>query len=176
MSDFVEKAKELGLTIYVPDFNQDATLANWYKFLIENGDFVKVFSESQKPLSKFMKIFETPCVLVYAIDDEGDIWNAIWFTPFGDEPTASFVGYWTREGMRGSKKHLAVTKLVYSMAFQFFSVLIGVTKHEHLLRIHRKLGYNILGKIPYFMEGGDGWVLYLTEEDFINSKVYKVGQ
>ena len=43
MKEYLEKFKELDLVIYAPTFENDATLANWYKFLVEQGDFVKVF-------------------------------------------------------------------------------------------------------------------------------------
>ncbi len=175
MEEYLERARELGLVLYQPCHEYDTALLQWWAYLNESGDFEELFNESQRPLSKFLRIFEPPCLLVLAFDGT-KIWMAVWFTPFGDNATSTFVSYWCKKDKRGSRKQLKITKLLYTMAFKFWEVLIGVTRHEHLLRIHRKLGYNIVGSIPFFMEGDDAWIVYLTEENFKNSRVYKLGE
>ena len=177
MEEYLKEAKKLGLVLYQPCHEADVMLLQWWVKLNETGDFDEVFAQSQRPLSKFIGIFEPPVLLALAIED-GKVWAAIWFTPMGspETATASFVGYWCEKAKRATRKHAAVTKFVYSMAFRFWKTLVGVTKHEHLLKIHRKMGYNIVGIIPSFMEGEDAWTLYLTKENFEKSNVYKLGE
>ena len=175
MEEYLKEAKELGLVLYQPCHEADVMLLQWWVKLNETGDFDELFADSQRPLTKFLKIFEPPCVLALAFEDN-KVWQAVWFTPFGDNASSAFVGYWTDKDQRGVRKQVAITQLLYDMAFRFWKVLVGVTKHEHLLKIHRKLGYNILGSIPSFMEGKDAWIVYLTKENFQSSKLYQVGR
>ena len=175
MEEYLKKAKELGLVLYQPCHEYDTALLQWWVRLNETGDFDEVFAESQRPLSKFLKNFDPPCLLALAFENN-KVWQAVWFTPFGDNASSAFVGYWCDKDKRGLRKQLVITKLLYTMAFKFWKVLLGVTKHEHLLKIHRKLGYNIVGNIPSFMEDKDAWILYLTEENFKDSKMYQVGE
>ncbi len=113
--------------------------------------------------------------MVIAIEDNKP-WMVVWFVPFDDGSSAATVSYWCHKDKRGARKQLQITKLLYTAAFDFWDVLLGVTKHEHLLRIHRKLGYNIVGSVPHLMEGEEAWIVYLTKENFINSRMYKVGE
>ena len=175
MEGLVEKARELGLVLYQPCHEYDTALLQWWMHLVKTDTFTEVFAESQKPLSKFLNIFQEPNFVVLAIEDN-KIWMAVWFTPFGDSATAATVSYWCHEDKRGSRKQLEITKLLYTAAFDFWDVLLGVTRHEHLLRIHRKLGYNIVGSVPHLMSGEEAWIVYLTKENFINSRLYKVGE
>ena len=171
----LEEAKKLGLVLYQPCHEYDIALMQWWIHLNESGDFDEVFASSQRALSKFFKIFESPCLTALAFEGT-KIWMATWFTPFGDNASSAFVGYWCDKDKRGSHKQLKITKLLYTAAFDFWNVLLGVTKHEHLLKIHRKLGYTIVGDIPHFMENKDAWIVYLTKENFMNSRMYKLGE
>lgn len=175
MEEFKEKIKELGIVFYQRTYEQDIQLLNWWHELQQSGDFGRLFADSQLPLSKFLKLFDPPCILSYTTDEENKIKHAIWFTPLSDSPTAAFVGFWTRESARGTRHMLKASVTLYSLAFKMFQTLVGVTKHEHLLRIHRKMGYNISGQVPNFLEGNDAWIVYLTEENFKASRVYQVG-
>ena len=169
-----EKAKELGVELYVPSYEHDLLLFKWWMELQNSGDFETLFANSQRPLSKFIELFQPPRMLTFTCDESGNINHVIWFTPFSDAADAAFVGFWLHKDLRGTRHSVQVTNFVYSVAFQMFKTLIGVTKHEHLLRIHRKLGYNIVGQIPHLMEGDDAWIVYLTKENFENSTFRKV--
>jgi hypothetical protein len=171
MEGFHERAAELGLILYVPDFHNDLTLFNWYKFLINNDEFEHLFTEKQRSLSKFFKAFELPCILVFGLDEEGAVWHAIWFMG-NDYGNSASVSGWTREDMRGSQKQYDVTRFIYSMAFGVWSVLTSTTKHERLLRNLRRMGYNIVGSIPDLVMDEEGWILYLTKENFEKSERY----
>ena len=175
MEEYLKEAKKLGLVLYQPCHEADVMLLQWWMRLNETGDFDRLFTEPQRPLSKFFDLFSPPCIPTLAVED-GKVWAAIWFTPLGENATSVFVGYWCEEAKRGSRKHMAISILVYDMAFRFWKVLVGVTKQECLLAIHRKAGYNILGSVPHFMHDEDAWILYLTKENWHNSKYYQVGK
>ena len=175
MKQLIEEASKRGLVFYNSSQEHDILLLKWWVHLNNTGDFDRLFGDSQRPLAKFLRIFTPPCVLILAIEND-NTWAAIWFTPAGERADAAFVGYWCDESKRGSRKHMALSVFTYDMAFKFWKVLVGVTKQECLLAIHRKAGYNIVGQVPYFMEGEDAWVLYLTEDNWHNSKYYQTGK
>jgi hypothetical protein len=167
MEEYLKKAEELGLRLYTADFGGSITLTNWYKFLIENEEFEKLFTESERPLSSFFRAFEPPVILVFALDEEGSVWNATWLTGNdGDVGTSAYISGWTREDMRGSQRQYDINKFIYSMAFTV----------ERLLRNLRRMGYNIVGNIPNYMAGEDCWMLYLTKENFENSERFLGGK
>jgi len=173
MEKYIEEARKLGIVLYVPNFTNDAMLANWYKYLIDNNEFETLFTENHKPLSKFYKIFEPPTVLAYAADESGEIWATMWFTPFdGYGGKSASVSAWTRKDYRGGAEARKAGGLCYSLAFEVWDVLTSITRHEGLLRNLRQVGYNILGSIPNLVEGSEGWILYLTKENFKNSIRY----
>lgn len=169
-----KKAEELGITLYQTSFDHDLKLFKWWTELQNSKDFETLFTNSHRSLSKFLNEFKSPCMLAFTCDSQGDINHAIWFTGYADSPTAAFVGFWAREGVRYTRHAVEVTSYIYSLAFTVFKTLIGITKHESLLRIHRKLGYNIVGQIPNFLEGEDSWIVYLTEDNFKNSKLFQL--
>ena len=175
MEDLLERAKELNLMLYQRCLEADIALFKWWTHLNQTGDFDDLFEDTQRSLSAFYDIFKPPCFLILAFDGD-HIWNAIWFSPFSDSNTAAFVGNWCDEPFRGSRRQLAVNIFAYDAAFKFWDVLLGVTKHENLLGIHRKMGYEIVGSIPHFMAGDEAWIVYLTKENFCNSRVYKIGE
>ena len=84
--------------------------------------------------------------------------------------------FWVRENQRNTRMGYNATNLIYEFATRSFPVVIGVTKHEDLLRIHRKTGYNIVGRIPHMLDGEAVWILYLTREQFLDSQFYKIGE
>jgi len=173
MKELIEGAKELDITLYVPNFTSDAMLASWYKHLIDNNEFETLFTEAHRPLSKFYKVFEPPTVLAYATDGSGEIWATMWFTPYdGYGGKSASVSAWTREDHRGTPKARKAGGLCYAMAFHVWDVLVSLTRHEGLLHNLRQVGYNIVGTIPGLIAGEDAWILYMTKETFENSFRY----
>jgi len=82
-----KKAEELGIELYQTSFDHDLKLFKWWMELQNSGDFEALFTNSHRPLSKFLNEFRPPCMLSFTCDDEGDINHAIWFTGYADSPT-----------------------------------------------------------------------------------------
>jgi hypothetical protein len=172
MKELEEKAQELGIHLYIPTFDRDALLANWYKHLIDTDEFYMLFTENHKPLSKFIALFQPPTVLAYTADDNG-IWATMWFDSYdGYGGKSATVSAWTREDYRGTFKARETGGFCYALAFHIWDVLVSITKHEKLLRNLREIGYNIVGSIPGLINGEDAWILYMTKETFKNSARY----
>jgi hypothetical protein len=173
MEELGEKAKELGIELYIPSFINDAILANWYKHLIDTDEFYTLFTDCHKPLSKFYEIFKPPTILAFTVDEAGELWAAMWFAPYdGYGGKSATVSAWTREDYRGTPKARETGGFCYAMSFRVWDVLVSITKHEGLLGNLRKVGYNIVGSIPHLVNGEDAWILYMTKEDFENSPRY----
>ena len=165
-----EKAKELGLVIYQPSFEMDNVLFRWWHKLNTTGDFDLAFTKQERPLSTFMESFKPPTMLIFALDDKAEVWCACWFKPFS---TTALGGAWVREDMRKTSKSIEVAHFCHQIGFKIWPTIINVTRHEYLLKLHRNWGYNIVGQIPGIIDGEDAWMLYLTEENYKQSKVYK---
>jgi len=173
MEGIAEKARELGITIYIPSYDHDAALARWYKHLVDSGEYEMLFAEAFKPLSKFYQMFAPPTVTAFAVDDMGEIWATMWINPLdGYGSKTASVSAWTRGDRRGTPEAREAGGFCYSMAFEVWDLLISITRHEKLLHNLRQVGYHIVGNIPGFVDGNDGWVLYLTKENFKNSLRY----
>lgn len=175
MEEFVKRAEELGLEVYQPTIEHDLIFSNWYVHLNESGDFDRIFTERLRPLSQFMSNFQSPTITAFARDDAHNVWICAWFATFSDIASGVFMHMWCREDMRGTREQYNLTHLIYSFATTAWPVVIGITKHEDLLHIHRKLGYHIVGTIPKMLDQQDVWVLYLTRELFEDSRFYKIG-
>jgi hypothetical protein len=175
MENFIERAKALDVEVYQPCLEHDVAFLRWWEEMIASGDFEKVFASNRRTPTSFMETFAPPTLCVFSRDDKG-MWIVVWWHLFAGMDSGAFMHYWCREDMRGARKQLHVSQLVYDFAMDTWPVVIGLTKHEHLLRIHRKIGYNILGKIPKLLEGEDMWVLYLTPEDWNNGRLANVGR
>ena len=64
-----------------------------------------------------------------------------------------------------------VYKLLFAMGKK---TILGITKQEDLLDLHRKLGYVIMGPVPNLFDDDEAWIMYLTQESFETSRVFAV--
>ena len=171
--ELAKQAEQLGIRLYIPDYNNDVLLANWYKHLIDSDEFYTLFTDNHKSLSKFYELFRPPTVLVYTLSDAGDIQATMWVTPYdGYGGKSAAVSAWTHKDIRGTAKARETGGFCYQMAFEVWDVLVSITKQEGLLRNLREVGYNIVGSIPNLVNGEDAWILYITKENFEKSKRY----
>jgi len=172
----LKEAEKLGIQFYQPSVAHSILFLSWWLDLNASKDFDLVFSEAQRPLSAFFKTFDPPALCAFALDEEDKVYLVMWLTAMSDVSTAAFVSYWCREEKRGTRKAHKITKLLFEIAFKHIDVLMSVTKHESLLRIFHRLGHTVVGRVPHYFNGEDAWILYLTKDNFENSKFYKVGE
>ncbi|MHA2069542.1 MAG: hypothetical protein ACXABY_34700, partial [Candidatus Thorarchaeota archaeon] len=118
----------------------------------------------------FMESFKPPTVLMFALGEDAKPWAAGWFKPFS---TSALVGAWVREDMRKTLKSIEVAHFYHQAGFKLWPTLISITRHEYLLKLHRNWGFQIVGKVPSIVDSEDAWILYLTEENYKQSKVYQ---
>jgi hypothetical protein len=140
----------------------DLLIAQWWGALRQVGEFDGVFSEDVQSLGAFMEFWRGSCVLVFDTDEQG-MTVAMWFQP---AMSGAFSGLWVRPDKRRSPSVFRQIELGYSSALCHWPVLIGVTKQEQLLKAHRKLGYDVLGRVPHLWNGDPAWIVILTREGF----------
>ena len=73
-------------------------------------------------------------------------------------------------------KEVQLMDAVYEGVFQFADVLVGITKQEKLLEIHRKIGYVYGCAVPYFFDSDPAYIVYLTKSGYRSGKVYAVAR
>lgn len=151
------------MELYLPGTNGDADLFKWYLQLVQTGDLQKIAGPSVWPIGGFMTQFTSPnASLFYAEDDKG-WWAAAWASPFVG---GANWGFWLREDKRGGCDGPDFLFEFQSVAFEYYAVLIAVTKQGAVVGKLEQLGYTVLGPVPYLFEGEPCYISYLTREDY----------
>lgn len=159
-----EYLNEVTLTQYQKTQDEGLKLLVWYEELVSSGDIHNVLFPSSHSLGTFFGLFDRN-ILFYGLDEKDKIWFAAWFSPFVG--SSAFMSLWVRKDLRHSKIGSAYTYKVYESAFKIVKVLFGITKQERLLKVHERIGYNVLGKFPLLWDGvEDAWMVSLTKEGF----------
>lgn len=142
-------------------------LARWWAELHENKELLKTFSSEALPLPGFYKTFEN-AILSFEADEKG-IWFACWCVP---SLSGAFFSLWIAKRKRKSKAAYRLTMKCYKEALAIWPVLMGITKQQALLEEHKKLGYEIVGRIPYVWDGDEAWLVVLTQEKFRGNRKF----
>lgn len=134
-------------------------LAQWWAEITVDGSRDHLFVPPAS-LGKALAYFESSDVnLIFELDKRG-IWFAMWFTPLFSGLSATL---WVRKDYRGSHAMLRAVERGYDIGLAAVPVLVGVTRQE-LLRVHRRLGYNIVGSVPHLIGDKAMWIVALTRE------------
>jgi len=168
----------LNARVYSAQESEDTLLLRWWIRLQESGDIDRLITPDAHRLSTFLGIFRMPTTMFYGLDNYNSIDNAAWFTPVDDtsKHRMAYAAVWCRPNIRGKRRQFHFTTLVYSLIFEFYDALLGMTWQSSLLDIHKKLGYNIIGCIPGLYDQPHCYVVHLKREDFFNSRVMKIMQ
>jgi hypothetical protein len=160
--------EETVIKVYQADPHDSMVLLHWYLELVNTGDIDKVLFPSNHSLGLFMQYFNdfSEVRLVYVPDDKGEIQFAAWGTQMS--PGVIFFSIWCREKLRSTKEGAQIVLDIYNAVFSVYQVVLGITKQERLLKVHKKLGYEIIDKIPKGWAGTeDAWMVLLTKDSFL---------
>lgn len=180
LNSIVEKYKSLfdnlQAKIYSAQSHEDLLLLHWWIALNQSGDMLRLIVPDSRRLPDFYRVFAAPAILIYSLDTNGEIDNAIWFTPVDNcsNYRSAYCGVYCAPHVRGKVKQLLFTHLCYSLAFEFLAALMGMTWQADLLDIHTKLGYTICGAIPRIFDTDTCYIVHLTKENYLNSKTYRL--
>ncbi len=147
------------MNVYQQDADEDMLIIQWWAKITTNGEMDRIFMTRHSPGS-LLKAMAPPSVMLYELDDQG-IWFVAWF-----EPTFSgaFFSVWVDQRKRKSVEAYECFLKAADAGFGQFTTLLGVTKQEHLLPIHEKVGYTVLCKVPAIFNGLDAWLVLLDKE------------
>jgi hypothetical protein len=169
----VEELKKHGFNLYLPSIKHDLTLFRWWARLNQEETFETVFLKDSKPLNQFFSIFAPPTIALFTQDDNSDIEFIAWISPFKISSSAVFLSLWSSPSLRGTKRLITLTGLIYDTAFNYYENLFGVTRLQKL-KAHSKIGYDVTGNVPGFYPDEDGYQVHLTKDKFKASKLYPV--
>jgi hypothetical protein len=173
LSKHEPQIKKAGLQLYQTSFEQDNRLLRLWLHLVESGDLASLLPAGSHPLSRFLTLFQPPTMTIYCLDPQG-IWLISWFTPTAEASRATFCSFWTRSDKRGTRAWLRSAKLVYTIAFEVWDDIFGITHQPKLFDIHQKFGYTISGVAKGLLETGKtSYLVHLTKSAFENSRAYK---
>lgn len=158
--------EETVVQLYEGNTKDSMTLLSWWMELVESDELDKILFPSTHSLGSFMHYFQPSKVrLVYCPDENGKIELAFWGEPVA--PGIIFLSLWARSSLRHTRRGVQMVLDIYRQIFDTFHVVCGVTKQERLLKVHAKLGYKVIAKVPKLWSGiEDAWLVILTKEDF----------
>lgn len=137
-------------------------LVHWFFNLKKTGDLDKVFFKDLHTLTAFLNYYANGVKLAFTVDKDG-ISLAAWVRPILD---AGEFGLWIREDKRHSPSSLRSVYEAYDDLFKRFAVLMGVSKQQHLRKLHEKLGYEVSIEIPNAWDGEPVQIYHLTREAY----------
>jgi hypothetical protein len=159
-----ELVKNASLTQYQGTPQDDVRVLEWYKELLESGELFNLVFPSAYALGGFFTMLRKS-YFFYGLDEEDRIWFSSWFEPA--TRGVAFMSMWARREKRNTKKGVAQAYAMYKNAFKLLNVILGVTKQERLLKVHKRAGYEVVSKIPMLWGGvEDAWLVMLTKENF----------
>jgi hypothetical protein len=140
---------------------QDILMMHWFALLGNTHELEKLFLPEYWSLSKFFAHIVT-LDIVFKADEDG-----IWFwASYAPILAGAQFDMWIRPDRRYSKACVEAMGEALERGFMHWPVLIGMTTQENLLDAHKRMGYNIVGKIPGLWEGKDTWIMHITKETF----------
>ena len=166
MEELLKQIEEAGLKIYQQQPHEDTMLLRWWMDLLEGDETDDVLPLQAQRLPYFLNLMQPPRMLVYSADDK-DIWIAAWFEElFGG--AIVLMGLWIDPTKRKSKRSFKAIRTIYDVALNMWPNIMGVTQ-EHLLDVHTKAGYGVLGKFEKLWDGEKpGWLVLLNRQGFEN--------
>lgn len=159
---------ETVIRIYQGNPEDSMTLLHWYLEIVASGEIDKILFPNTQSLGAFMAYFNDfgKVRMVYVPDDNNRIKFAAWGTAVS--PGVIFLSIWLKPELRAAKEGAQITLDIYTELFKIFSVVQGITKQERLLKVHKKLGYKVIYKVPQGWDGAeDAWLVQMTKDDFL---------
>lgn len=150
------------MILYKGSWNEDVLIAKIWWTLVEDKELSQVVEPSAQTLLGFLLSCRNPNCVLYEADNLG-IWGVLWARP---SFSGASIGFWLRKDYRKSRSAYKFFCSAIDLCFTQWPVLLGVTCQPRLLRLHKRLGYTLLGCIPGLWNGLDTWLLYLTRENF----------
>ena len=165
---------DLGISLYGATTWEDRMIAVWWDELCDSGEISQLLSVNAHSLSGLFSVLRQPNMALYTIWHE-NIESIHWAEPVNTSPNAIFFSSWCHPSLRGKKRQGQILHSIYSLLFAMGKKLIlGVTKQEQLLSLHQGMGYDILGPIPHLFDDSHAWLVHMTEQTFLSSRLSAV--
>lgn len=166
MEELLKQIEEAGLKVYQQQPQEDTMLLRWWMDLIDEDETDAILPKESQRLPYFLNLMQPPNVLVYAANDK-DIWIAAWFEELF-RGAITLMGFWIDPAKRKAKRSFKATRTIYDVALTMWPSIIGVTQY-HLLDVHLKVGYSLLGEFEKLWDGERSALLVLlTRKGFEN--------
>ena len=154
---------ELAMYTYERTTQEDLLFYRWWARMSTDGDLDRVFLKSEHTPGAFMALLRKQVIVLYALDSVGEVYIAAWIDFFMSLPSVSL---WVRSDHRKSRGAARLVSYIYSHVFKHVNTVVGITKQEKLLKSHRHMGYDVVGKIPGLWDGEDAWIVVLEKHKY----------
>ena len=178
IKQYKPKLDALNIRVFSHQPWEDTILLRWWFTLNETGDINNLILPDARRLPDFLRIFSFPVVLFYTLDANNDISNAAWFVAVDNlsKHRAAYAALYCSPTTRGTRSQLHFSDCIYSLAFEICDALMGITWQQELLDIHTKMGYTIIGCIPLIHDEPFTYLVHLTKQNFLNSRMHRIAQ
>ena len=174
MKALKEHLTQLGAHLYCGTRDEDILIAEWWDRVFGTEEFGNLISSSARSLSALYGLFKPPKIMVYTVAD-GAIESLHWIEPTATSDGAVFFSSWSSPKLRGTKRQALLMATIFSLIFAMGKkTIIGITKQEKLLNLHKGLGYVIVGQIPNLFDAEPAWIMYLDRAGLEASRLWTV--
>lgn len=147
---------------YMGTILDDRLLAGWFGRLHLDGDWANCFMQPPGGIGWFYAYFQRDVQLWYVKDElDGELLLAGWFEPM--HMGGAFFSLWVHPAHRRSRRMLQAYGELLEYALERTHIILGITKQEHLLDAHRKMGYTVVGQVPGLWGLEAAWLVSLTK-------------
>lgn len=154
----------------------DYIVINWHSKLVHRPEFAWTFCKGMESPAEFLHFFMAQKVLILELDNNHNVEQAIWFEP---SMSGAYVGFWSDDHIRG-KRRTSLFLRVVTLAFDNVPVLLSTIKDrenvDSFLTMHGKLGFVVMGKIPYVFDGCASWALWMDKERFLKANASRLAR
>ena len=129
----------------------------------DKGEIDQIFMQDIHSPVRFFALFTQPQELYFEADTDG-IYLAAWYQPWLNGTIQSM---YMREDVRHSPKVAKMWFRLINRVFEVYPVILGVTKQQHILDMHLRLGYSVSTVVPdLFGDQEHGWIVSLHKNDY----------
>lgn len=147
---------------YHPSRDADLLLVQAWARMDADGDLDRIFSDPTIGIADFLQCMKPPHETVFAADHDG-IYFLVWLEVF---MCGAFLSAYFRPDRRLDPAVYALFHRVLGEAVARHGTILNLTWQEHLLPIHRMMGYESVGRIPGLFRGRDALVFSCNADSF----------
>jgi hypothetical protein len=170
------KGKTYGLQIYQGQEFEDFLLVKTWMRMVECKDLDKVTRPDRQSLRWFLETLSPPRITVYGLNKQKSIDYLCWLELASDlvDENTIVLNLWIDPDSRKTRNVVLRTIKIYENIFEKLDNCLILTWVPENIALYQKFGYKTVGYYPELYRIKNVYSLWMTKNDFYNSKAYKI--